>query len=134
MKKVVVIEELPSGENVRKAVRGLEQTDDPGMIAADWQDPSFPFSRKLGMKKMIPLTLCATLVASVCLTGCIGQQTIHGRGLAPTEDEAKQIAKSHLDEEAGSRRVMTNISYKTKALPQENGGFVYEVTATQRVK
>ena len=86
------------------------------------------------MKKMIPLTLCATLVASVCLTGCIGQETIHARGLAPTEDEAKQIAKGHLDEEAGSRKVMTDVSYKTKILPQPNGGVVYEVTASQRVK
>ena len=86
------------------------------------------------MKKMIPLTLCATLVVSLCLTGCIGQETIQGRGLAPTEDEAKQIAKSHLDEEAGARKPMTNIAYKTKILPQPNGGEVYEVTATQRVK
>ena len=86
------------------------------------------------MKKMIPLMLCATLVASVCLTGCIGQETIHARGLGPTEEEAKQIANGHLKEEQGERKAMTHIAYKTKILPQPNGGEVYEVTATQRVK
>jgi hypothetical protein len=78
--------------------------------------------------------MCATIFASLCLTGCIGQETIHGKAYGPTEVEAKQHAKDQLDEEAKGRKPMTNVAYKVKAIPQADGGTVYQATATERVK
>ena len=84
--------------------------------------------------KLISITTCAMLVATLSLTGCIGQTTIHARAFGPTEDEAKQLAKAQLDEQARGHKVMTNVAYKTKAVPQANGGTVYEASAAERIK
>ncbi|HUO09745.1 MAG TPA: hypothetical protein VM008_15680 [Phycisphaerae bacterium] len=87
--------------------------------------------------KLIPtpaVLVCAAVVASFGLTGCIGQETIRASAYGPTEAEAKQHAKDQLDEQAKGRKVMTNVAYKVKVLPQGNGGEVYMATAAERVK
>jgi hypothetical protein len=84
--------------------------------------------------KMIHGGLFATLLASLLLTGCIGQQTIHSQALGPTEAEAKELAKAQLDEQAVGHKAMTSVHYSTKTLPQSGSADIYQVTASERIK
>ena len=84
--------------------------------------------------KKFPIALAAALLAPVLLTGCIGQSTIHATAVAPTETEAKDVAKAQLDEQAKGHAIVTSIHYNTKVLPQPGASDIYQVTASERIK
>ena len=79
----------------------------------------------------------AVILAGCVLGGCAQTRTIQTKAVAPTTEEAREMARGQLEQQISD---MTGGSYKpagsphftTKLLKQPDGGTLYEVTGTEK--
>jgi hypothetical protein len=83
-------------------------------------------------------------LAAAFFAGCTVTQDVHVQVLAPTAEEGKALAQGQLDQKIselaaephakGAYHAAGSARFKVKVLPQNGGGQLYEVTASEKAE
>lgn len=79
----------------------------------------------------------AVILAGCVLAGCAQTRTIQTKAVAPTTEEAREMARGQLQQQiadmsGGDYKPAGSPHFTTRLMTQPDGGTLYEVTGTEK--